>query len=102
MKSCFRCLKKEVVTTVTLQPLKIEDQQSSLRESFLSSLTWSIIDGDSIAESYECNSGKKKYLENILRDFGLEPSLKNCASLLTVLNHSKDSAFSDYFVSISL
>jgi hypothetical protein len=80
----------------------MEDQQSSLRESFLSSLTCLIIDGDSITESYECNSGKKKYLGNILKDFGLGPSLKNCASLLTVLNHSKDSTFSDYVVRISL
>jgi hypothetical protein len=94
-------VKKEAVKTVTLQPLQMEDQQSSLRESCLSSLTCSIID-DSITESYECNSGKKKYLENILSDFGLEPSLKICASLLTVLNHSKDSTFSDYVVSISL
>ena len=102
---------KKAVTTVTLQPLQLEHQQSSellssvqiwLSESFLSSLTCSIIDGDSITESYECNFGKKKYLENILRDFGLEPSLKNGASLLTVLSHSKDSTFSDYVVSISL
>jgi hypothetical protein len=81
--------------------------QVEFKESFVSSLTCSILDesitilDDSITERFKCNSDNE-YLENILLDFGLDLNLHNCASLLAVWNHSKDSTFSNFVVSISL